>query len=54
MHWKFYQRLAKKKGNSKEAVVAASKLLRVVYWIMKEQREYQHRWSKILSVVGYP
>lgn len=39
----FYQRLAKKKGNSKAAVAAASKLLRVVYWIMKEQREYQHR-----------
>jgi transposase len=41
----FYQRLAKKKGNSKAAVAAASKLLRVVYWIMKEQREYQHRCS---------
>ena len=37
---RFYQRLAKKKGNSKAAVVAASKLLRVVYCIMKEQREY--------------
>ena len=41
---RFYQRLAKKKGNSKAAVAAASKLLRVVYWIMKEQREY-HRCS---------
>jgi len=41
----FYQRLAKKKGNSKAAVAAASKLLRVVYWIMKERREYQHRCS---------
>ena len=37
---RFYQRLAKKKGNSKAAVAAASKLLRVVYCIMKEQREY--------------
>src|SRR5215469_9402170 len=37
----FYQRLAKKKGNSKAAVAAASKLLRVVYWVMKERREYQ-------------
>jgi hypothetical protein len=35
-----YQRLAEKKGNSKAAVAAASKLLRVVYWIMKEQREF--------------
>ena len=36
----FYQRLAKKKGNSKAAVAAASKLLKVVYWVMKERREY--------------
>ena len=41
----FYQRLAKKKGNSKAAVAAASKLLRVVYWVMKERREYQQRCS---------
>lgn len=37
---KFYARLAKKKGNSVAAVAAASKLLRVVYWVMKEKREY--------------
>jgi hypothetical protein len=38
----FYHRISKKKGNSKAAVAAASKLLKVVYWIMKERREYDH------------
>jgi len=33
----FYYRIAKKKGNSKAAVAAASKLMKVVYW-MKERR----------------
>ena len=37
----FYARLAKAKGNSKAAVAAASKLLRIVYCIMKEKRKYQ-------------
>jgi len=37
----FYYRIAKKKGNSKAAVAAASKLLKVVYWIMKERRMYE-------------
>ena len=37
----FYYRISKKKGNSKAAVAAASKLLKVVYWIMKERRMYE-------------
>lgn len=42
---KFYERLAKRrsKGSSKAVVVvaaAASKLLKTVYWIMKERRAY--------------
>lgn len=37
----FYYRMSKKKGNSKAAVAAASKLLKVVYWIMKERRTYE-------------
>lgn len=37
---RFYTRLAKRKGNSKAVVAAASKLLKVVYWVMKEKREY--------------
>ncbi len=32
---KFYLRLAKKRGTSKAAVAAASKLLRVIYWMLK-------------------
>jgi transposase len=38
----FYTRLAKIKGNSKAAVAAASKLLKVVYWVMREKRKYHH------------
>ena len=38
----FYTRLAKIKGNPKAAVAAASKLLKVVYWVMKEKRKYHH------------
>jgi len=37
-----YMRLDKIKGNSKAAVAAASKLLKVVYWVMKEKRKYNH------------
>jgi transposase len=37
----FYYRISKKKGNSKAAVAAASKLLKIVYWIMKEKRMYK-------------
>ena len=37
----FYYRIARKKGNSKAAVAAAAKLLKVVYWIMKERRMYE-------------
>jgi len=38
----FYHRLSKKKGNSKAAVAAASKLVKIVYWIMKEKRMYDN------------
>ena len=38
---KFYIRLAKRRGNNSKAVLAAaSKLLKVVYWVMKEKRKY--------------
>ena len=36
----FYSRIAAKHGNSKAMVATASKLLRVVFWVLKEQREY--------------
>ena len=35
----FYTRLAKSKGNSKAAVAAASKLLRIIYCVMKQKKE---------------
>ncbi len=37
---KFYNRIKKKRGTSKAAVAAASKLLRVIYWMLKERREF--------------
>ena len=37
---KFYKRLAKKRGTSKAAVAVASKMLRVIYWMLKEKREF--------------
>ena len=37
---KFYKRLAKKRGTSKAVVAAASKMLRVIYWMLKEKREF--------------
>jgi transposase len=37
----FYDRLRKKKGHSKATVAASAKLLKVVYWVLKEKRPYQ-------------
>ena len=37
---KFYKDLAKRRGSSKASVAAASKLLRIIYWILKEKRPY--------------
>lgn len=39
---RFYHRIAKRRGNAKATVAATSKLLRIVYWVLKEQREYRH------------
>lgn len=36
----FQARIARKKGNPKANVAAASKLLRICYWLIREQREY--------------
>ena len=36
----FYHRISNKKGNSKAAVAAPSKLVKIVYWIIKEKRTY--------------
>jgi transposase len=37
---RFYQELAKRRGKSKAAVATASKLLRIVYWVLREKRPY--------------
>jgi transposase len=36
----FYSRLARKKGNQKAIVAASAKLLKVVFWVLKEKRAY--------------
>ncbi len=42
---KFYNRIKKKRGTSKAAVAAASKILRVIYWMLKERREFVQNYS---------
>ncbi len=37
----FYGRLAAKKGDSKAIVAASAKLLKIVYWVLKEKRPYR-------------
>jgi transposase len=37
----FYERLRRKKGHSKANVAASAKLLKIVYWVLKEKRPYQ-------------
>jgi transposase len=36
----FYERLRRKKGHSKAVVAASAKLLKVVYWVLREKRVY--------------
>ena len=36
----FYHRLSKKKGNPKAVEARRLKLVKIVYWIMKEKRTY--------------
>jgi transposase len=39
---RFYNRIATRRGKAKATIAAASKMLRVMYWMLKEKREYQH------------
>ena len=41
----FYYRIRKKRGGSKAAVAAASKLLHVIWWMLKENREFVTNYS---------
>jgi len=36
----FYARLARKKGDQKAIVAASAKLLKIVYWVLRERRSY--------------
>ncbi|MDG6909213.1 MAG: IS110 family transposase [Nitrososphaerota archaeon] len=36
----FYARIARKKGDQKAIVAASAKLLKIVYWVLKERRAY--------------
>lgn len=36
----FYNRLARKKGDQKAVVAASAKMLRIVYWILREKQPY--------------
>ena len=38
---RFYKRLAKKRGTSKAIVAAASKLLRIIYWMLKKKMTFE-------------
>jgi len=42
---KFYNRIKKKRGTSKAAVAASSKMLRVIYWMLKEKRDFVQNYS---------
>jgi len=37
---RFYNRLVKKKGKAKATVATSMKLLKVIYWVLKEKRPY--------------
>jgi len=37
---KFYARLAKKKGDAKAVVATSSKMLRIIYWMLREKQPY--------------
>jgi hypothetical protein len=37
---KFYGRIKRKKGDQKAIVAAAAKMLRIVFWVLKEKRAY--------------
>ena len=45
---RFYNRLVKKRGKAKATVAASVKLLKVIYWVMKEKRPY-HSQEELLQ-----
>lgn len=39
---RFYSKISARKGGARATVATASKMLRVIYWMLKEKREYRH------------
>ena len=42
----FYRRLSKRRGTAKATIAAASKMLRVIYWMLSEKREFVLHYSQ--------
>ena len=41
----FYSKLKKKKGSAKAIVAASAKMLRIIYWVLKEHRPYHNLFN---------
>ncbi|MGC8592665.1 MAG: IS110 family transposase, partial [Nitrososphaeria archaeon] len=37
---KFYEKLKKEKGSQKAITAASAKMLKIIYWVLKEKRPY--------------
>mgnify|MGYP001626443100 CR=1 FL=1 len=37
---KFYEKLRAKKGSQKAITAATAKMLKIIYWVLKEKRPY--------------
>ena len=45
----FYKRLAQKRGMAKAAVAAAAKMLKMIYWMLRENRAFVQNYGQELS-----
>ena len=45
----FYKRLAQKRGMAKAAVAAAAKMLKMIYWMLRENRAFVPNYGQELS-----
>lgn len=45
----FYKRLKKKRGMAKAAVAAAAKMLKMIYWMLKEKRAFVRNYGQDVS-----
>ena len=50
---KFYNRIRKKRGFSIAVVAAGSKMLRMIYWILRERRKFVLNYSQDVSCVDH-